>query len=989
MWTDEFGIPHPTGVTYVPSQGQLLVADVRGSQTPVLRLTPGEDPQGTLSLPRLTDPQTLAFDSAGNRLTALDGSMMVAATGRGIQTGQPPVTQANVSALGLRDPQGATYDPDTGRWFILDDATDSIVEVPSSGRPPAATRISLQGLGGGSFRGLAYNTTDGLLYVGSPDDGLLYGLDGSGAVRETYSLASLDLVSPTAMTFAPSADTTDAASTQHLFIADAGSATRLGGVTEVTLDAAATAAAPTVTATLVQAIATSAWSPGSPDPSGVVYLPGPDRLVVCDSEVEEVTGAGYHGVNLWQTTRTGFVTDTGTTYPAFSKEPTGLGHDPVSNTLFISDDSAKRIWLDKPGGDGRFGTADDVVTSVNAGAYGSTDVEDPEFDTTTGQPTSGHLFFLDGVNREIYDVDPVNGVFGDGNDLMTHFDIGLLGPTDFEGLGSDPSRGTLLVGARTTKQIFELTKTGTLVRIIDLSGISAFRYISGLGMAPASDGSGRMNVFIVDRNIDNGSNPSENDGRMVEVSIPTSDTPPSVSITSPTAGSTLTGTVAVQANASDDNGVTRVEFFDGSTSLGVDATASDGWSISWNTALAAEGAHALTARATDTINQTTTSTPISVTVDNVDSPPSVSVTAPPGGSALRGTVSVQASASDDKGVTQVEFFDGSTSLGVDATASDGWSVSWNTNPALQGGHVLTAVATDTIGQTATSAAVNVTVDNAAPSFVAITSPTSGQTVSSTVPVQANAIDDQGVTGVQFFLDGSTSIGTDTDGTNGWSALWNSQTTPNGSHGLTAVASDAAGNTTTSDAITVTVDNPLTGTLDIPIASGLDDVEEYNAKGSITTTSTDLDMMLDGTRVQRAVGLRYVGVAVPKGATIVNAYVQFQSDEPGASPTVLSVKAQASDNAPAFTTSKLNVTSRPTTGASVTWTPPAWASAGLRGLEQRTPDLRTVLQEVVARPGWVSGNAMVLIVTGGSTGTRVTESFEGTFAPVLHIEYTVS
>ena len=61
----------------------------------------------------------------------------------------------------------------------------------------------------------------------------------------------------------------------------------------------------TVSATLVRTIATSAWNPALPDPAGIVYLPGPDRLQVVDSEVDETTGAGYHGVNLWQTNRSG------------------------------------------------------------------------------------------------------------------------------------------------------------------------------------------------------------------------------------------------------------------------------------------------------------------------------------------------------------------------------------------------------------------------------------------------------------------------------------------------------------------------------------------------------------------------------------------------------------------------------------------------------------------------------------------------------------
>jgi hypothetical protein len=294
------------------------------------------------------------------------------------------------------------------------------------------------------------------------------------------------------------------------------------------------AAAPVISAKLVQKIATSSWSPASPDPSGIVYLPGPDRLEVADSEVEETTGAGYHGVNLWQITRGGTVTGTGNTL-AYSREPTGLGYNRLNNTLFISDDRARRIWVVKPGSDGRFGTTDDVVSSINAGAYGSTDTEDPEFD-----PATGHLFFLDGAGSEVYDIDPVNGAFGDGNDVMKHFDVGKFGPSDWEGLSSDPANGTLLVGARKTKQIFEVTKTGSLVRTIDASGITGLKFISGLALAPASNGSGQMNYWIVDRGVDNGPDPKENDGRIFEISISSStvtiNAAPSIADFAPTSG---------------------------------------------------------------------------------------------------------------------------------------------------------------------------------------------------------------------------------------------------------------------------------------------------------------------------------------------------------------------------------------------------------------------------------------------------------------------
>ncbi len=982
IWTAEFSEPHPTGLAYLPGRREILVADVRSGSTSILRMSSFGDSEGRLHLPGLSDPNTLAFDPTRRRLTALSGKQLVTAAAGDLARATPPVSRTDVSALGLRDPQGATFNPASGTWFILDDGSDAIVKASAGAHPAVIGRISLDGIGAGKLRGVAFNPADRLLYVMSPDRDLLYALDRSGSVETTYDMGSLGLKRPTSIMFAPSADATDDPSTQHLFVSDAGTSTSSGAVMEVTLAAAAAVSAPTLTGTLVQTIATSAWNPASPDPSGVEYLPGVDRLIVCDSEVDEVTGAGYHGVNMWQITRTGTVTNTGTTYPAFSKEPTGLGYDPGSNTLFVSDDDAKRIWIDNTGGDGRFGTSDDVVTSINSGNYGSNDSEDPEFDATTSQPTSGHLFFVDGVNTEVYDINPVNGVFGDGNDVMTHFDVGQFGPTDWEGLGSDPTTGNLLVGARATKQIYEVTKGGSLVRIIDLSGITGLRYVSGLQMAPASDGSGRLDYWIVDREIDNGSNSSENDGRLFEVRVPTSDAPPSISITSPASGATVSGIIPVQASASDDHGVAKVEFLDGATSLGVDTNGADGWSISWNTTGVADGAHSLKAVATDTVNQSATSAAVPVTVDNVDNPPTVAITSPPDGSFVKSTsVPIQANASDDKGVTQVRFFADGTSLGTDTNGSDGWSSPVNASFA-DGPHTVMATATDTASQTA-SDTNSLTVDTVGPT-VSISQPTAGSTVSgTTVTVAATAADANGVKSVQFFA-GAASIGTDTNGGDGWSVVWNTTTGSNGSRTLTAVATDQAANTTTSNGVGVTVNNPLVA--DIRVATSSDDAEERVSKGRMTLTSTDLDMMVDGTLPQSAVGLRFNGINIPRGATVLDAYVQFEANESSSEATTLSIHGQAIDDAPTFTTAKFNVTSRTLTNTSVSWTPPAWVKAE-RGPAERTPGLTSVIQEIVGpTTNWAAGNAIVLVIAG--SGRRVAESFDGArFAPVLHIQWS--
>ena len=963
IWTSDFGIPRPTGLAYDPARGEFLVAQADAGGTLVSRLTLGEESRGTFRLPTVTDPRTLSFDPTRDQLSSLTGGVETISSRAGAVVATKKVD------LGVHDPTASTYDPSTGTWYVLDGATGAIVAVPRSGGP---SRISVERRSRTRLGALAFNPADGRLYVSAPDRGLLYAVDRAGSVRSTFRLRGLDLRNAGAMTFAPSADATDDASVQHLYVAEAGDASRLGAVTELTLAEAVALAEPNVSATLVQTIDTALFSPASPDPSGITYIPSSDRLMVADSEVDETTGAGFHGVNLWKITRAGVVVDTGNLTP-WTSEPTGLGFDGSSNTLFVSTDSGDRVYVMKPGIDGRFGTSDDVVTFVNAGALGSTDTEDPEYD-----PATGDLFFIDGTSTEVYRINPVDGVFGNGNDVSSHFDVGQFGATDVEGLASDQARGTLLVGVRTQKKILEVTKTGELVRTIDVSAATGLRFVSGLSMAPSTTTPGKMNYWIVDRAVDNGANPSENDGKIFELTVPgSSDLPPTVTITSPAEGATVSGTIPIVANASDVQGVNQVQFFVGSTSIGTDTNGTNGWSVSWNTTTSNDGPVTITATATDTIGQTGSDSN-GVTVDNFDGPPTVTITAPPDGAAVTGTVQIQANASDDKGVTQVRFTDGATPIGTDTNGADGWSVGWNTSLVGEGAHSLVAIATDTIGQTGTDTNA-VTVDRTAPS-VSITSPTAGSKLTGTVTVTASASDAVGVASVQFFSD-ATSIGSDTNGADGWSVPWNSAGAGNGTHVLSATATDAAGNPATSAPVSVTVDNP--SIVDVSIAAGADDVEE-RANGSVTLTSTDLDLLLDGTNVQRAVGLRFAGVNVPRGVNVIDAYVQFQADEVSTDVTNLTVRGQASDNAAPFAAATFNVTNRPTTGATVAWSPAQWPQVNARGPAQRTPNLESVLDEIFARPGWSAGNALVLSITG--SGRRVADAFEGSFAPLLHIQF---
>jgi beta-lactamase superfamily II metal-dependent hydrolase len=90
--------------------------------------------------------------------------------------------------------------------------------------------------------------------------------------------------------------------------------------------------------------------------------------------------------------------------------------------------------------------------------------------------------------------------------------------------------------------------------------------------------------------------------------------PPATSITSPASGATVSGTISVTASATDDVGVTLVEFYLDGVLQASDTTAPYAWS--WNTTGAINGAHTLTSKAYDAAANVGTSSPIPVTVNN-------------------------------------------------------------------------------------------------------------------------------------------------------------------------------------------------------------------------------------------------------------------------------------------------------------------------------------------------------------------------------------
>jgi Concanavalin A-like lectin/glucanases superfamily/Domain of unknown function (DUF1929)/Bacterial Ig domain/IPT/TIG domain/Kelch motif len=295
--------------------------------------------------------------------------------------------------------------------------------------------------------------------------------------------------------------------------------------------------------------------------------------------------------------------------------------------------------------------------------------------------------------------------------------------------------------------------------------------------------------------------------------IGVSDTaPPTVSLTAPSNGASVSGAVTVSANATDNVGVAGVQFLLDGAPLGAEDTTSP-YSLSWNSATVANGAHTLSARARDAVGNTTTSAAVMVTVSNAPdtTPPTVAMTAPAEGATVSGSVTVSAAASDNVGVVGVQFLLDGAALGAEDTTSP-YSISWNSGTSSSGPHTLSARARDAAGNVTTSAVVNVTnvPPDTTPPVVSMTAPPGGTTVSGLVTVSADASDNVGVVGVQFLLDGAP-LGIE-DTSSPYSIAWNSATAVNGSHSLSARARDTAGNQTTSTAVTVTVTGGVTSGL---------------------------------------------------------------------------------------------------------------------------------------------------------------------------------
>jgi hypothetical protein len=453
--------------------------------------------------------------------------------------------------LGFARPSGLVWSAADRQLLVFDAARQGAgVAMATSGRlgrqvtgdaaagsfrGARAARIDAAALGG-SLRGLAVNAANGHQFVYAARTATLWELDAAGKAVSRRDLSGMGLDDVRAMVVAPTADTTDAAGRLAVYIADAGraqaGATIGGGVYEVALSA------PTRATQAIQAAATSVslvrtinigagsgnFNPDSPDPSGLAYVPSVDRLVVVDGEVEESTGAGWHNVNGWFTTRLGASTSTfnTTTSSPSNKEPVGAAYDPARNELYICKDGGSSvIWVYNA-------STMALLRTFNASnaPYNNGDAEGLGFG-------NGTLYMADALDNDVVKVQPgPNGVIGTGNDdVVSNFDVQQYGQDEPEGLDVNPATGNIWVvsnkiaGGGQPQPMIEITPNGALVSTVSIAAANP-NSAGGLAMAPPSTGGSGYNIYIVDRGVDNQEQANENDGKIYEFAPGGSEPPP-------------------------------------------------------------------------------------------------------------------------------------------------------------------------------------------------------------------------------------------------------------------------------------------------------------------------------------------------------------------------------------------------------------------------------------------------------------------------------
>jgi len=180
---------------------------------------------------------------------------------------------------------------------------------------------------------------------------------------------------------------------------------------------------------------------------------------------------------------------------------------------------------------------------------------------------------------------------------------------------------------------------------------------------------------------------------------------------------------------------------------------------------------------------------------------------------------------------------------------------------------------------------------------------------------------------------------------------------------------------------------LGGSISVRVNESSDDAEEWSKKpeGGMDLTSNDLQLVENGDKGDQNVGMRFQNVEIPLGATIKNAYIEFESANTDTDTTDLLFYCEDTDDATSFTTNDFDISSRPKTTKYIPWNNvPPWNLDG----KNQTVNLSPIIQEVVDRDGWAFGNSLAVIIIGN--GVRTAKSFDGdsSAAPILVVDFVL-
>ena len=283
----------------------------------------------------------------------------------------------------------------------------------------------------------------------------------------------------------------------------------------IVASAAPATGAPVVaaSASTVRLVRTFAWSPPSPDPTGLTYRSSTGRLIVSDAEVDEIRALWKHA-NVFETSTTGELRHTGK-LSRRSNEPEDVAWDDRGDALYVADDDKDTISRFAPGRDGWLGTSDDKSAVVlDTRAFGSRDPEGLAY-----RASDRSLFVTDERGSMIFHVSRGgDGRLGTGDDRVAHYRARRVGMRHPEDMEFDPVTGHVFIVSSTHESIAEATVGGTLVRTIDLS-FAGLVNPAGITFAPGSSDPSERHIYVADRGEDNIAHPRENDGRLFEFAI--------------------------------------------------------------------------------------------------------------------------------------------------------------------------------------------------------------------------------------------------------------------------------------------------------------------------------------------------------------------------------------------------------------------------------------------------------------------------------------